>query len=343
MHGIQPELDVGTNETLYGAIRYDDERCEASDIVQSTYFSGLDIVPGNLELMEFEHETPKELASRRGKDQMFFARVAQALATVEDLYDVVVIDCPPQLGFLTLWPSVRRPPCVNHRPSADARRDEHVPVSHHDIHLLSTLSHKRAATCRTIVCVTYNPYEPGDAPHTQMVTFMRSLFEDRVLTNPMVKSTAISDAGITKQTLYEVSREQFTRTTYDRAIEALQAVNGEIETLSALLAARLMRKGLLDDLVGNDEGQKLTAVNNGFSEPGKPAPLGSKGAVGAMRSSLWDRAGSRSCRHRRSRPGLIEDSIVPDRMRGAEADHVRWLIRSESMGSRFRPAAPKGG
>jgi chromosome partitioning protein len=34
-----------------------------------------------------------------------------------------------------------------------------------------------------------------------------------------VKSTAISDAAITKQTLYEVTRDQFTRSTYDRALE----------------------------------------------------------------------------------------------------------------------------
>jgi len=33
---------------------------------------------------------------------MFFARVAKAVADVDPLYDVVVIDCPPQLGFLTL-------------------------------------------------------------------------------------------------------------------------------------------------------------------------------------------------------------------------------------------------
>ncbi len=60
---------------------------------------------------------------------------------------------------------------------------------------------------------------------------MRSMFGDRVLTHPMVKTTAISDAGLTKQTLYEVEREQFTRATYDRAIEALELVNGEIEGL----------------------------------------------------------------------------------------------------------------
>jgi chromosome partitioning protein len=47
----------------------------------------------------------------------------------------------------------------------------------------------------------------------------------------MVKSTAISDAAITKQTLYEVTREQFTRSTYDRALESMNQVNAEIETL----------------------------------------------------------------------------------------------------------------
>jgi chromosome partitioning protein len=57
------------------------------------------------------------------------------------------------------------------------------------------------------------------------------MFGEHVLNFPMLKSTAVSDAGITKQTLYEVSRDQFTRSTYDRAIEALDSVNGEVEQL----------------------------------------------------------------------------------------------------------------
>ena len=47
----------------------------------------------------------------------------------------------------------------------------------------------------------------------------------------MLKSTAIADAGITNQTLYEVERTQFIRATYDRAIESLNAVNEEIVSL----------------------------------------------------------------------------------------------------------------
>ena len=74
-------------------------------------------------------------------------------------------------------------------------------------------------------------YEPGDGPQSGMVEYLRSLFPDSVLENPMLKSTAIADAGINKQTIYEVSRDQFTKSTYDRAIDAMNKVNAEIESL----------------------------------------------------------------------------------------------------------------
>ena len=50
--------------------------------------------------MEYEHETPRALVERSAEP--FFGRVASALGTVAERYDVMVLDCPPQLGFLTL-------------------------------------------------------------------------------------------------------------------------------------------------------------------------------------------------------------------------------------------------
>ena len=74
-------------------------------------------------------------------------------------------------------------------------------------------------------------FEPTDGPQNQMVALLRSMFDDDVMVNSMLKSTAISDAGLTNQTLFEVERGQFTRTTYDRALESMNNVNGEIEGL----------------------------------------------------------------------------------------------------------------
>ncbi len=65
----------------------------------------------------------------------------------------------------------------------------------------------------------------------QMVAFLQTLFGEFILKNQVLKSTAISDAGITKQTLYEVEKNAMTRSTYDRAMDSLDAVNGEIATL----------------------------------------------------------------------------------------------------------------
>ena len=74
-------------------------------------------------------------------------------------------------------------------------------------------------------------YEPQDGPQAQVAGFLRTLFGGRVLTNVALKSTAVSDAGLTKQTLYEIGRQNGARGSYGRALDSLNAVNGEIEQL----------------------------------------------------------------------------------------------------------------
>jgi len=228
LHGFQPEFDLADGGTLYDAIRYDDP-VPLRDIIRPTYFTNLSIIPGNLELMEFEHDTPRALAVRGGN--LFFTRISDALAQVEADYDLVVIDCPPQLGFLTM--------------SALSAATAVLVTVHPQMLDVMSMCQFLLMTSNLLGVVadaggnmTYDwlryvitRYEPGDGPQNQMVSFMRSLFGDHVLNHTVLKSTAISDAGLTKQTLYEVEKADFTRATFERAMESLNAVNGEIETL----------------------------------------------------------------------------------------------------------------
>ncbi|EIE50945.1 chromosome partitioning protein ParA [Salipiger aestuarii] len=228
LHGVQPEYDLAGGGTLYDAIRYDDP-VPIADVIRRTYIPGLDLIPGNLELMEFEHDTPRALA--QGNAGLFFFRVREALAQVDSDYDVVVIDCPPQLGFLTMSAlSAATGVLVTIHPEMlDVMSMSQFLRMTAD--LMDVIADSGADMKHDWMRYLLTRYEPTDAPQTRIVAFLRTMYGDKVLNAPMLKSTAISDAGLTKQTLYEVDRSAFTRTTYDRAIESLNAVNDEIADL----------------------------------------------------------------------------------------------------------------
>ncbi|MEZ5752119.1 MAG: plasmid partitioning protein RepA [Paracoccaceae bacterium] len=228
LYGVQPEFDLPDGGTLYDAIRYDDP-VPIAQVIRRTYLPGLDLIPGNLELMEFEHDTPRALS--QGNAGLFFFRVKEALAQVDADYDVVVIDCPPQLGFLTMSAlSAATGVLVTIHPEMlDVMSMSQFLRMTAD--LMDVIAESGADMSHDWMRYVLTRYEPTDAPQNRIVAFLRTMYGDKVLNAPMLKSTAISDAGLTKQTLYEVERSAFTRTTYDRAIESLNAVNDEIAQL----------------------------------------------------------------------------------------------------------------
>lgn len=228
LFGYQPEVDFLHNGSIYDAIRYENP-VPFSSIVQKTFFTGLDLAPGGLILQEFEHETPTAL--RQNVQPAFFARMAAALQEVEADYDVIIFDCPPQLGYLTmsaLCASTGVMITVVPNMLDVASMSQFLQMS---ADLLDVVSNAGARMDFDFLRFLINRYEPSDGPQQQVVAFLRQLFDKEVMVSPMLKSTAISDAGLTQQTIYEVERSAFHRSTYDRAVESLNAVNDEIERL----------------------------------------------------------------------------------------------------------------
>lgn len=232
LFGIQPEADLEENDTLYAALRYDERRRPLREVIRSTYFENLDLIPANLELQEFEHDTPRILArSGRTAESPFFTRITEVLVDIAPNYDVVIIDCPPQLGFLTLGALCAATGVIVtiHPQMLDVASMGQFLFMTSD--LLEVVRRAGGTLDYRFLRYLVTRYEPQDGPQTQVVGFLRTLFNERVLTNAMLKSTAVSDAGLTKQTLYEIGRHGGARGSYGRALEALDAVNAEIEQL----------------------------------------------------------------------------------------------------------------
>jgi chromosome partitioning protein len=87
--GIDPE---SSRKTIYDS--FTGSKLPVSEIMVSTKVDGLKIVPSNILLSGLEFE----LAVRFGRE---FA-LKQLLATVENSFDMCVIDCSPSLSLLTL-------------------------------------------------------------------------------------------------------------------------------------------------------------------------------------------------------------------------------------------------
>jgi chromosome partitioning protein len=230
LHGFQPELDQ--TKSLYDAIRYDEEKVPLSEIIRPTNFPGLDIVPAKLDLQEFEYETPLAMMDKTSNvGREFFTRISSVLAEVDDRYDVIVIYFPPHLGYLTITALTAATSVLItiHPQMLDV-----MSMGQFLLMLGNILEPIRAAGAEVnLEWYRYlvTRYEPTDQPQAQMVAFLHTLFGEFILKNQMLKSTAISDAGITKQTLYEVEKNALTRSTYERAKDALDVVNGEIADL----------------------------------------------------------------------------------------------------------------
>ena len=157
---------------------------------------------------------------------LFFARIGEALGQVSEAYDVVIIDCPRNSVSHSLVALCRY--CrADHCAFADARRYVDVEVLNMTGSLL-TSSSERAGQASTTGCgiLSLATSRVTDRRRRWLVSCARSSVTGVNASHR--QSTAISDAGLTKQTLYEVERQQFTRD-IRRAIEALDLVDGEIE------------------------------------------------------------------------------------------------------------------
>jgi chromosome partitioning protein len=229
--GFSPDLEFGDDATLYGYLR--GEVASLSGLVQRTHLAGLDLIPANLGLYRAEFELPvRQLKEPRFR---FWRLLADGLPALDASYDVVVCDCPPSLGYLTINALFAATGLIVPAPASmldfasTGRFFRMLSETLSDIAAFEGGPAKRLDFVRILVAKLLTT----DRNQQRIASWMASTFGERLLRVPMAHTTALDQAGTVKRTLYEL--EPAARRSQERALEFMDAANAEIEAL--LLAA----------------------------------------------------------------------------------------------------------
>lgn len=220
------QTGLENHPSLYDVLRYKGDRKSIFDVIRPTAFPDLDVIPASLKLQEYDYD-----ASFLTTGRHLITQFGELLMEVDDRYDVVVVNCPLQIGCLTLT-------------ALNAASAMLVPV-HPRTHDLMSMSQflvmlgKIIQTARVAginmemdwLRYLITRYEPADVQQAQMVGFLQSILAECILTLPMLKLPSNSDADLIAQTLYEVGRDNINHGDFDCALERMDAVNFEIQSL----------------------------------------------------------------------------------------------------------------
>ncbi|GLI95333.1 plasmid partitioning protein RepA [Methylocystis echinoides] len=231
LFGLQPEFDVGPDETAYAAIRYNDHK-PFKAVIRKTYIPGVAIVPGNLELMEFEHDTARALASReRDALGLFFMRLKKSIDQVAQDFDVAILDTPPNLGFGTLAGLFAATILIItvHPAMLDVASMNQYLIMLRD--LAGELARNGARLEQDWIRFLITRHTPNDGPQAHIVGLLRHLFDEHVFVSTAVESTSVAAAGLAKKSLYELEAGEVPRESLKRALESMDSVNAEILAL----------------------------------------------------------------------------------------------------------------
>jgi len=228
LFGFHPDEDIAENETLYPFLRGDLDGLQS--LVRPTYWPNLDLLPANLGLYRVEFELP--VKQMRVAGFQFWRLLERGWASIEDRYDIVICDCPPSLGYLS----------INAIYAATALLVP-APPSMLDFASTGRFFRMMSDTLRDIADVESGPakqldfvrilitkYNTTDRNHQRIAAWMVSTFADRLLDERMAITTALDSAGNLKRTLYELEPDSGRRS-HERGLDFLNRMNSEIERL----------------------------------------------------------------------------------------------------------------
>jgi chromosome partitioning protein len=226
--GLIPDLHVKPDQTLLDVLIGDSE--DISNCIIKTHWDGLDLIPANLTLYNAEMIIPNQIYQHRqktGQVLSFYTRLKASLDKIANDYDVIIIDTPPSLGFITLNVLF-------------AVNGLMIPLLPSEVDYCSTVQFLNMAqeSLSRLPAIDYqfvrlliSRHKPSSMQAKTMEGAIRQVFGSSVMTNYMIETEAVSKASADMKTIYEVEPHPNDKKTFKRATDHANQVAEELELL----------------------------------------------------------------------------------------------------------------
>jgi len=223
LFGFLPEEAINGEGTLDPVLV---DGAPLRDSIKPTYFTGIDLVRSSIALQgtELSLYTDQYRSQNTDFDVLPIDRLSKAIDTLNNEYDLIIIDFPPNLGMLTLSALKALNGLII--PITPSLLDYQSAVQFIDTfkELRKSSSYENPVDIFRIMVSRFT----GNKEDQKILSLLQFTFKDHLLDNVMVQSEEIKKATSDFATVYETVKPRGSKETYRRALEHLNLANDEI-------------------------------------------------------------------------------------------------------------------